>query len=82
MCWPQVPECCMSFSRINHAVLSTNPAIRRVFVLHLVNLYEYGLLTPDQIDDCLRVLDEPILEPEPSPDSDVEVSAPEVPAEA
>ena len=48
----------MNFSRVNHGILSTNVAIRRVYTLHLVNLYEFGLLTPDQIDNCLKVVDE------------------------
>lgn len=46
----------MDFSSNNRAILGSNAAIRRIFVLHLVNLYEYGLLTPHQIDDCLKLL--------------------------
>ncbi|CAL8468901.1 g8442 [Coccomyxa elongata] len=56
----QVPASCMDFSSNNRAILGSNAAIRRIFVLHLVNLYEYGLLTPHQIDDCLKLLDEPV----------------------
>ncbi|KAK9915282.1 hypothetical protein WJX75_007086 [Coccomyxa subellipsoidea] len=62
----QVPECCMNFSRINHGILSTNLAIRRVYTLHLVNLYEFGLLTPYHIDNCLKVVDDLIEETDPA----------------
>lgn len=55
-----MPASCMDFCVTNKAILSSNAAIRRVFTLHLVNLYEYGLLTPDQIDECLQQLDEPV----------------------
>jgi hypothetical protein len=56
----------MNFSRINHGILSTNLAIRRVYTLHLVNLYEFGLLTPYHIDNCLKVVDDLIEETDPA----------------
>jgi len=55
-----MPASCLDFCVTNKAILSSNAAIRRVFTLHLVNLYEYGLLTPDQVDECLQQLDEPV----------------------
>lgn len=56
----------MNFSRINHGILSTNLAIRRVYTLHLVNLYEFGLLTPYHIDNCLKVVDDLLEETDPA----------------
>lgn len=60
LCYIQVPDTCMTFVANNRTALSNNPGMRRFFTLHLINMYEYHLIRPEQIDNCLRVLDAPV----------------------
>ena len=64
----QVPLCNLKYARIHRERLTTNTEARRVFTCHLINLYEYNLLTANAMDDVLKVLEAPIAKPEqPSP---------------
>ncbi len=56
----QVPDTCMTFVANNRSALAKNLNLRRFFTMHLINLYEYNLITPEQIDNCLKVLDAPV----------------------
>ena len=51
-----VPKACGIFAGESREQLS-KPAMRRCFVLHLLNLTEFGLLDGQAMTECLRVVD-------------------------
>lgn len=51
-----VPQCCREFSEKYGAALVTR-RLRNNYALHLINLYNFGLLTAEDIKTCLRVAD-------------------------
>jgi hypothetical protein len=55
----QIPNVCFQFAA---ALAATSPSIemRRCFTLHLLNLLDYALLTPDQVDRCHMRLELPV----------------------
>jgi hypothetical protein len=56
----QVPDTCMTFATNSRTIFAKNPDLRRCFTVHLINLCEHGLLTAEQMDNCLKVLDAPV----------------------
>ena len=55
--WWQVPAACEAFAFNNRHNILRSMELRRIFTMHLIGLYEFGLLAPDDIDKCLRLLD-------------------------
>jgi hypothetical protein len=60
-----VPQSCLAFAQNSRQVLGASAELRRIFTAHLVTLYEYCLLDADQMDACLRILDQPAATPAP-----------------
>ena len=56
-CCLQVPAACEAFTFNNRHNILRSMELRRTFTMHLISLHEFGLLTPDDIDKCLRLLD-------------------------
>ncbi|CAK0780168.1 hypothetical protein CVIRNUC_004955 [Coccomyxa viridis] len=53
----QVPAACEAFAFNNRRNILRSMELRRIFTMHLIGLYEFGLLAPDDINKCLRLLD-------------------------
>ena len=53
----QVPAACEAFAFNNRHNILRSMELRRIFTMHLIGLYEFELLAPDDIDKCLRLLD-------------------------
>ena len=51
-----VPQCCREFSEKYGTAVVTR-RLRNNYALHLINLYNFGLLTAEDIKTCLRVAD-------------------------
>ena len=50
-------QCCREFSaRFCSAIL--NRRLRNNYAMHLVNLYNFGLVSPDDIRACLQIIDD------------------------
>lgn len=52
----QVPAACKRFAYLHAKALSAAP-MRQNFVLHLVNMCTFKLLTPDEVQQCLTTVD-------------------------
>ena len=55
-CCLQVPAACEAFTFNNRHNMLRSMELRRFITMHLISLHESGLLTPDDIDKCLRLL--------------------------
>jgi hypothetical protein len=47
---------CRSFAS-SHAQQLSTPNLRRQLVLHLVNLLNFRLVSPAEVDECLQIVD-------------------------
>ena len=54
----EVPDCLSAFARFKGRELAGNRQLRRLFTLHLVNAYDFGVIEARVIDDVLKVVDE------------------------
>ena len=53
----QVPAACEAFTFNNRHNILRSMELRRIFTMHLTGLYEFGLLSPNDINKCLRLLE-------------------------
>ena len=53
----QVPDACRAFARRFAAALGNDRELRRCFVVHLTNLWDYCLLDGDDVHQCLSIVD-------------------------
>jgi len=53
----QLADSVKLFARANAPMFRELPSMRRCFVLHLINLHQLDLITPQHMDDALAVLD-------------------------
>ena len=51
-----LPDAVALFAIDQRAALRAAPALRHCFTLHMVNLWDYGLLSGEQIDRALRLI--------------------------
>ena len=56
-CIVQVPAACEAFTFNNRHNILRSMELRRIFTMHLIGLYEFGLLSPNDINKCLRLLE-------------------------
>ena len=54
----EVPDCLSAFARFKGRDLAGNRQLRRLFTLHLVNAYDFGVIEARVIDDVLKVVEE------------------------
>ena len=54
----EVPDCLSAFARFKGKDLAGNRQLRRLFTLHLVNAYDFGVIEARVIDDVLKVVEE------------------------
>jgi VEFS-Box of polycomb protein. len=54
----EIPDCLSAFARFKGKDLAGNRQLRRLFTLHLVNAYDFGVIEARVIDDVLKVVDE------------------------
>lgn len=52
-----LPQVCVGFARAHSSLLASCKHTRRCFSLHLLNLVDLGLITPDHVDQCLLAVD-------------------------
>ena len=57
-----VPAALAAFAKYRGDALRADPALRRMFVLHLVNQWDFGVVEPDVIDATLKIVDAQISE--------------------
>lgn len=53
----QMPAACEAFTYNNRHNILRSMELRRIFTMHLISLYEFGLLSPDDINKCMRLLE-------------------------
>ena len=54
----EIPDCLKAFARFKGKDLAGHRALRRLFTLHLINAYDFGVIESRVIDDVLKVVDE------------------------
>ena len=54
----EIPDCLSAFARFKGKDLAGNRQLRRLFTLHLVNAYDFGVIEARVIDDVLKVVEE------------------------
>jgi hypothetical protein len=47
---------CELFAREHKAALANNTGMQRCFLMHLINLSDFHILTPDQFNDALAIV--------------------------
>jgi hypothetical protein len=52
-----MPAACEAFTYNNRHNILRSMELRRIFIMHLISLYEFGLLSPDDINKCMRLLE-------------------------
>ena len=53
----QMPAACEAFTFNNKANILRSMELRRTFTMHLFSLYEFGLLSPEDINKCMLLLE-------------------------
>ncbi len=52
-----VPSACLGFVSAYAPHLCASMPLRRCFMVHMVHLWEYNLVSPDVVDQCMQVID-------------------------
>ena len=48
---------CRDFAAVGAKDMQNDPYLRRCFLLHLINLWEYNLVPAAVVDECLACMD-------------------------